>query len=132
MLGARPELEEDGLVRATVAGTVIGAGANPSDDGIILHAGRLGGLVGRASRLVMAGTEAFLVTPRPKPPRACQATRRLTAVATHLPISSFINVPAASGHPGYAEHFAHRWLISRSQNHRSDRPAADRPTRQRE
>jgi hypothetical protein len=34
------------------------------------------------------------------------------AVATHLPISTFANVPAASGHPGYTEHFAYRWLTT--------------------
>jgi len=34
------------------------------------------------------------------------------AVATHLPISTLANVPAASGHPGYTEHFAYRWLAT--------------------
>jgi hypothetical protein len=34
------------------------------------------------------------------------------AVATHLPISTFVNVPAASGHPGYTERFEYRWLAT--------------------
>jgi hypothetical protein len=34
------------------------------------------------------------------------------AGATHLPISTFANVPAASGHPGYTEHFAYSWLTT--------------------
>jgi hypothetical protein len=34
------------------------------------------------------------------------------AVATHLPISTFVNVPAASGHPGYTQHFAYHWLAT--------------------
>ena len=34
------------------------------------------------------------------------------AVATHLPISTFANVPAASGHPGYREHFGYSWLTT--------------------
>jgi hypothetical protein len=48
MLGARRDVEEDGLVRPTVAGTVMAAGANPSDHRMIVHAWRFGGLVGRA------------------------------------------------------------------------------------
>ena len=34
------------------------------------------------------------------------------AAATHLPVSSFANVPAASGHPGYTEHFDYSWLTT--------------------
>jgi hypothetical protein len=34
------------------------------------------------------------------------------AVATHLPISTVVNVPAASGHPGYTQHFGLRWLTT--------------------
>ncbi len=34
------------------------------------------------------------------------------AVASHLPISTFVSVSAASGHPGYTEHFAYRWLTT--------------------
>ncbi len=34
------------------------------------------------------------------------------AGTTHLPISSFANVPAASGHPGYTEHFGYSWLTT--------------------
>ncbi len=32
--------------------------------------------------------------------------------ATHLPISTFIKVAAASGHPGLTEHWANRWLTT--------------------
>jgi hypothetical protein len=34
------------------------------------------------------------------------------AAATHLPISTFANVPATSGHPGYTEHFGYSWLTT--------------------
>lgn len=33
-------------------------------------------------------------------------------VATHLPTSTFINVPAASGHQGYTQHWTNRWLTT--------------------
>ena len=52
------------------------------------------------------------------------------AVATHLPISTFVNVPAASGHPGYTEILRTAGSPPRHQSHKSERSAAERPTNQ--
>ena len=49
------------------------------------------------------------------------------AGTTHLPISSFANVPAASGHPGYTEHFGYSWLTTAPRSHRSGRSASEPP-----
>jgi hypothetical protein len=85
--------------------------------GTVANRSKTGGAVGYEpygdyAPLRRAGTSVVLTETYPAGGGQTVYETDTIAAATHLPISTFANVPAASGHPGYTEHFAFSWMTT--------------------